>query len=79
MPVSKAQMKATQRYKKKAYDRILLEVPKGRRETIRRAAAGRRLSVNGYIAALVCADLHMTPEKWKARTEDDAEENQGDG
>lgn len=72
-------MKATQRYKKKAYDRILLEVPKGRRETVRRAAAGRGLSVNGYVAALVCADLHLTPEEWKARPEEEEDGDQGDG
>ena len=79
MPVSKAQQRAVKKYSAAHYDRLEILLPKGRRETIRRAAAGRGLSVNGYVAALVCADLHLSSEEWKARPEEDADGDQGDG
>ena len=49
MPVSKAQQRATNKYISKAYDRINLTVPKGRKETIKAHAAAQNESVNGFI------------------------------
>ena len=37
------------KYKKKAYDRIGLEVPKGQKDVIHQIAAEKGLSVNEYI------------------------------
>jgi len=49
MPVSKAQQRATNKYKKNNYDRIEIVVPKGRKEIIRAAAEAQGASINNYI------------------------------
>lgn len=47
--VSRAQQKATNKWIAKAYDRINLTVPKGKKETIQAYAAAQGESVNGFI------------------------------
>ena len=49
MATSKAQQKAVNKYMAKAYDRINLTVPKGRKEEIQAFAASTGESVNGFI------------------------------
>lgn len=49
MPASKAHIKATNKWMAKAYDRVNLTMPKGRKETIQGHAAARGESVNGFI------------------------------
>ena len=49
MPVSKAQQKAQNRWIAKAYDRINLTVPKGKKDTIQAHAAAQGESVNSFI------------------------------
>ena len=49
MPVSKAQQKATNKYISKAYDRINLTIPKGRKDIIQAHAETLGESVNGFI------------------------------
>ena len=49
MPVSKAQQKATNKWIEKAYDRINLTVPKGKKETIKAHAESHGQSVNSFI------------------------------
>jgi len=46
---SKAQQEATARYNKKAYDRIDVIVPKGRRRIIAEFAKSKGLSTNKFI------------------------------
>lgn len=46
---SEAQKEATARYNKKAYDRIDLVVPKGKRAVIKAFAKSRGMSANGFI------------------------------
>ncbi len=53
MAVSKAQQKAVNKYVKEKYDRILLTMPKGRKEQIQAAAEARGESVNGFINRLI--------------------------
>lgn len=53
MAVSKAQQRATNKYKKSNYDRVELVVPKGRKEEIRVHAESKGQSVNGFIIAAV--------------------------
>lgn len=52
-------------YIARAYDRINLTVPKGRKATIEDAARQRGESVNGYINSLLQTDLCMTANDWK--------------
>lgn len=47
--VSKAQQRATNKYISKAYDRVNLTMPKGRKELIQAHADARGESLNGFI------------------------------
>lgn len=49
MTVSKAQIAAVGRYEAKAYDKILLRLPKGEREKIQAAADKAGKSMNKFI------------------------------
>lgn len=58
------------RYAAKAYDRIALLVPKGRKADIEARAAVLHTSVNGYIGGLVRSDMGMDEAGWKGIPED---------
>ena len=49
MPASKAHIQATNKWMAKAYDRVNLTMPKGKKETIQAHAEARGESVNGFI------------------------------
>lgn len=49
MPASKAHIKATNKWMAKAYDRVNLTMPKGKKDTVQAHAAARGESVNGFI------------------------------
>lgn len=49
MPASKAQQKAQNKWIAKAYDRINLTVPKGKKDIIQAHAEAHSESVNGFI------------------------------
>ena len=49
MTVSKAQKVATAKYEAKVYDKILLRLPRGKKETIQAHAEARSESVNCFI------------------------------
>lgn len=49
MTVSKAQKSATAKYESKAYDKVLVRMPKGRKDEIQTFAAQTGESVNGFI------------------------------
>lgn len=49
MTVSKAQMAATAKYEAKVYDKILVRLPKGKKDEIQAHAEARSESVNGFI------------------------------
>ena len=49
MAYSGAQKEASAKYNKKAYDRIDLIVPKGRRQVIKDFAKSKGMSTNGFI------------------------------
>ena len=51
--ISKAQQKAVQKYVKKNYDRIELNVTKGQKDFISQQATAAGESVNGYIKKAV--------------------------
>lgn len=54
---SEAQNKATQRYQKKAYDRLPVRVKRGEAEIIKAYAESRGMSLNGYINKLIADDM----------------------
>ncbi len=47
--VSKAQQRAVQKYVKNNYDRVVLTLPKGRRDEIKKYAEMDNKSMNAYI------------------------------
>lgn len=49
MPASKAHMKATNKWMAKAYDRVNLTMPKGKKEIIQAHAEALGTSVNSFI------------------------------
>ena len=49
MPVTKAQARATSKYRKKVYDIIKVTVPKGERAEIKAHAASQGESMNAFI------------------------------
>ena len=49
MTVSKAQKVATAKYEAKVYDKILLRLPRGKKEIIQTHAEAHSESVNGFI------------------------------
>lgn len=57
MAVSKAQQRATNKFIAKAYDRINLTIPKGRKEIIQAHAAARGESVNGFIGRAIAETM----------------------
>lgn len=53
------------RYNAKAYDRIALIVPKGRKQTIEAHAQSKGESVNGLVNSLLREDIGLTEDEWK--------------
>lgn len=53
MAYSDAQKEATARYNKKAYDRIAIVVPKGKREIINAFAKSKGMSTNKFIVTAI--------------------------
>ena len=53
MATSKAQQKAVQKYVKDKYDRVVLTMPKGKKEVLQDHASRHGLSVNAYINAAI--------------------------
>lgn len=63
--MGKASTKAQNKYIAKAYDRINLTVPKGRKMTIEALAAERGQSVNGLINGLLRGVAGLSEDEWK--------------
>ena len=59
--ITKAQARATKKYQEKAYDKILLRLPKGTKERIQNVSD----SVNGYITQSVLLSLSIDESKKK--------------
>lgn len=55
--ITKAQQQAVARYEAANYDKVLLRMPKGKRDTIRAAAEAGGATLNGFIMAAVDAAL----------------------
>lgn len=80
MPTSKAQQRATNKYKKNNYDRIELNVPKGQREEIRLYAKSVGIAtVNDFIKRSIQASMkYGLPEEFLHGNMDDLEADSDD-
>ena len=56
--VSKAQQKAVQKYVKNNYDRVVLTLPKGKRDEIKQCAKLNNTSMNAYIIDAIEEKIH---------------------
>lgn len=54
--ISKAQRQCVSRYEAANYDRILLRLPKGQRETVKAQADAAGKSLNAYLVGLIGGD-----------------------
>lgn len=63
--VSKAQQRAVQKYVKNNYDRVVLTLPKGKREDVRGYADALDMSLNAYIIQSIEEKI----ERGKGRSE----------
>lgn len=60
-----ARTKANRKFNEKAYDRISITVPKGRKEAIEAHAKDKNESVNGLVNTLLRADMGLSMDEWK--------------
>ncbi|MFT9078725.1 hypothetical protein [Ethanoligenens sp.] len=56
-PVSDAQKRATTKFERNAYDKILLRLPKGQRGKIKSHAENIGMSLNAYVVGLIEKDM----------------------
>jgi len=67
---SKAGMKAVDKYVRENYDRVGIKLPKGRKADLEAHARSKGESVNGFINALLRADMGLSEEEWKRSAEE---------
>ena len=54
-----------QRYNEKAYDRLAITIPKGRKKTVEEYAKDQGVSVNGLVNNLLMETIGLTSDEWK--------------
>lgn len=69
MTVSKAQKAATAKYEAKTYDKVLVRLPRGKKNEIESAAKTEGKSVNGFINEAIDEKLRKVENKGDAITE----------
>lgn len=63
MAVSKAQQKAVNKYVREKYDKLLLTMPKGRKDIIKAHAEAQGESVNSFINRAIDNQMQQDNEK----------------
>ena len=66
----KKQTEWTRAYNEKAYDRLAITIPKGRKQAVEAHASSKGQSVNGYVNSLIRADMGLSEDEWKQPPED---------
>lgn len=56
-------------FNEKAYDRISVTIPKGRKAAVEAHAKSKGESVNGLVNTLLRADMGLTEDEWKKQEE----------
>ncbi len=64
---SEARIRANNKYNAKAYDRVNIAIPKGKKEVIQAHAKALGKSINGYVVEAI--DEKMTRDKTQEDTE----------
>ena len=76
---AKKQTEWSRAFNAKAYDRLAITVPKGRKRDLEEYARVHGGSINGLVNRLLQAELGMKEEEWKACAEPDPEETAEQG
>jgi hypothetical protein len=63
--MAKKQTQWTRAFNEKAYDRLAITIPKGRKETVEAIAAERGESVNKLVNSLLRSIAGLSEEEWK--------------
>jgi len=66
MAIKEAQRKALRKYKEKAYDRLEISVPKGRKADLQSHARDRGESLNGFVNRAIDETIERDKESGKA-------------
>ena len=61
-----ARTRANRKYNEKAYARIALTIPKGKKEAVEDHAKRKGESINGLINRLIREDMGLSVEEWKS-------------
>ena len=69
--MGKASTRAQNKYISKAYDRLNIVVPKGRKQDIEAFAKAAGDSVNGLVNSLLQERMGLTEEQWKAPAQEE--------
>ena len=69
----KKQTEWTRAYNEKAYDRISVTIPKGRKTAVEAHAKSQGETVNGLINNLLQREIGLSSDEWKAKPEDENE------
>ena len=70
MAKTKTSTAVKQRYNEKAYDRLAITVPKGRKSVIEEYAKSQGESVNGLVNNLLRNAIGLSEEDWKKDAEE---------
>lgn len=68
MAKTKTSSAVKQKYNEKAYDRLAITIPKGRKEVVEACAAAEGLTVNGLVNGLLRAKCGLSEADWKAKS-----------
>lgn len=66
-----ARTKANRKYNEKAYDRLAITIPKGKKSIVEEYAKTNGESVNGLVNSLLRAAVGLSEEEWKQSEEED--------
>lgn len=66
----KKQTEWSRAFNEKAYDRLAITIPKGRKEAVETYAKNQGVSVNLLVNNLLRDSIGMTEEEWKAKQEE---------
>ncbi|MBQ3669059.1 MAG: hypothetical protein II920_07525 [Clostridia bacterium] len=66
----KKQTEWSRAYNAKAYDRVSVMLPKGRKSDVEAHAQSKGLSVNGLINVLLRSNMGLTEDAWNAKPEE---------
>lgn len=70
MAKTKTSSAVKQRYNEKAYDRLAITIPKGRKADVEAYAKAHGESINGLVNSFLRNALEMSEEEWKRSPEE---------